>query len=219
MTTDPASPQHTPVNPEATAQVKELLRFLYDISGRQTMSGQHNTPRELSHYSDLANQMTGSTPAVWGQDFGFARDGDMDGTNFRSAIVEEAIHQHACGSVITLMWHAVRPTEEEPVTFEGGICRGPLEDSDWHDLLTQGTETHERWIRQVDVVAKGLTLLRDAGVPVLWRPYHELNGDWFWWCGRPGPRGYAALYTMMYERYVHVHHLDNLICGLERKRA
>ena len=33
--------------------------------------------------------MTGSTPAVWGQEFGFARDGDMDGTNFRSAIVEE----------------------------------------------------------------------------------------------------------------------------------
>lgn len=34
--------------------------------------------------------------------------------------------------------------------------------------------------------------LQEAGVPVLWRPYHEMNGDWFWWGGKsalPGNHG------------------------------
>lgn len=34
---------------------------------------------------------------------------------------------------------------------------------------------------QVDTIARYLNKLKDAKVPVLWRPYHEMNGDWFWW--------------------------------------
>jgi mannan endo-1,4-beta-mannosidase len=109
------------------------------------------------------------------------------------------------------MWHAVRPTEEEPVTFDGSICNGMLSGDDWRDLLTEGTTTHTRWLRQVDVIAQYLKQLRDASVPVLWRPYHEMNGTWFWWGGREGPDGYAALYRQLYQRLVQVHHLDNLI--------
>ncbi|ROS71852.1 mannan endo-1,4-beta-mannosidase [Curtobacterium sp. PhB130] len=200
-----------PVNPSASTEARQLLAFLYTLAGRRTMSGQHNTPREISKYSHEAEEITGRAPAVWGQDFGFAANGDMDGIDFRPAIVSEAKAQYAAGAVITLMWHAVRPTEEEPVTFEGSVCRGPLEASAWRDLLTEGTEVHTRWERQVDVIAGHLAELRDAHVPVLWRPYHEMNGDWFWWCGRAGQDGYAALYRMMYERFVQVHHLDNLV--------
>ena len=200
-----------PVNPEATPEAQDLLKFLYSLSGRRTMTGQHNTPREMSEYSDQAARITGQYPAVWGQDFGFAADGDMDGTNFRQGIVEEAMRQHAAGSVITLMWHAVRPTEEEPVTFNGSICDGKLGNEDWQDMLTPGTETHARWMRQVDVIAGLLANLRDAGVPILWRPYHELNGAWFWWGARGGENGYVALYKQMYHRFVHIHHLSNLV--------
>jgi hypothetical protein len=48
-------------------------------------------------------------------------------------------------------------------------------------------------------------------VPVLFRPYHEMNGNWFWWGGRAGERGSAALYRQLFDRFVHVHHLNNLI--------
>lgn len=200
-----------PVNPNATLAARELLQRISSVSGNRILSGQHNTPREQSFYSDLANEITGSYPAVWGEDFGFSDDGDMDGINFRQAVIDEAKLQHAAGSIITLMWHAVRPTEEEPVTFLDSICNGMLDQSDWDDLLTEGTEVHTRWVRQVDVIAALLAQLRDADIPVLWRPYHELNGDWFWWGGREGPQGYAALYRQLYERFVTVHHLDNLV--------
>jgi mannan endo-1,4-beta-mannosidase len=108
------------------------------------------------------------------------------------------------------MWHAVQPTHDEPVTFQENII-GCLTDNEWVDLVTPGKPLHQRWIDQSDVVAHHLKRLRDAKVPVLWRPYHEMNGDWFWWCNRPGPQGYQALYRQMYERFVHVHKLNNLL--------
>ena len=198
-------------NPRATAEARALLRTIQQISGRRILSGQHNTPRELSFYSDEAARITGHAPAVWGQDFGFSADGDMDGVMYRQAVIDEAKKQHAAGSIVTLMWHAVRPTEDEPVTFLGSICDGMLPDDEWRDLLTPGTEVHARWTRQVDVIAGFLAQLRDAGIPVLWRPYHEMNGSWFWWGGREGERGYQALYRQLYSRFVDHHRLDNLV--------
>jgi len=38
-----------------------------------------------------------------------------------------------------------------------------------------------------------------------------MNGGWFWWGGRPGKNGSAALYRQIYDRFVNVHHLDNLV--------
>jgi mannan endo-1,4-beta-mannosidase len=202
---------HPPVNRQASAEARALLELLYAVSGSHVLSGQHNTPREMSRYSDRAQQIAGAYPAIWGQDFGFAEHGDMDGINYRQGIIDEARSQHAAGSVITLMWHAARPTDEEPVTFLGSVCDGVLPESEWRDLLTSGTDTHTRWLRQVDLIAGFLKQLRDASIPVLWRPYHEMNGTWFWWGGREGSAGSAALYREIYERFVTVHRLDNLI--------
>jgi beta-mannanase len=38
-----------------------------------------------------------------------------------------------------------------------------------------------------------------------------MNGNWFWWGGRPGGNGSAALYRQLYDRFVNVHHLNNLV--------
>ena len=51
--------------------------------------------------------------------------------------------------------------------------------------------------------------LKEARVPVLWRPYHEMNGDWFWWGGRGADS--AALYRQLFDRLVNHHGLDNLV--------
>ena len=46
---------------------------------------------------------------------------------------------------------------------------------------------------------------------VLWRPYHEMNGDWFWWGKKGGEEGYKKLWRMLYDRLVNFHGLNNLI--------
>jgi mannan endo-1,4-beta-mannosidase len=63
----------------------------------------------------------------------------------------------------------------------------------------------------VDVIASYLSQLQDAHVPVLWRPYHEMNGVWFWWCDQKGENGFKKLWIMMYDYMVNHHHLNNLI--------
>jgi len=55
-----------------------------------------------------------------------------------------------------------------------------------------------------------LQQLEDAGVPVLWRPFHELDGGWFWW-SKGGAENFAKLWQLMYSRYTDYWGLDNLI--------
>ncbi|MBC7567356.1 MAG: hypothetical protein H7223_10385 [Pedobacter sp.] len=65
-------------------------------------------------------------------------------------------------------------------------------------------------------VAFGLKQLKQAGVQILWRPFHEMNGNWFWW-GPDNPRNpsninsYQALWKDMYETFTKDFGLDNLI--------
>jgi len=203
-------PSAAPVNPDATPEARELLKRIDAISGHYTLTGQHNFPNHLSRWSDRIYDLTGKFPAVFGSDFGFAGGEDKDSVLGRPAMIEEAKRQYRNGAVIALCWHEVRPTDDEPVTFRDSV-QGKLTDFEWNELLTPGTEINKRWIEQVDVVAGYLKQLQDAGVPVLFRPYHEMNGNWFWWGGRPGEKGSAALYRQIFDRFVHVHHLNNLI--------
>jgi mannan endo-1,4-beta-mannosidase len=199
-----------PVNPHATPEARALLAYLYSISGRGTITGQHNYPYTGSRWTDMAYDLTGKYPGLFGQDFGFSAGEDKDSVLSRPAMIEEVERQYRNGAVIALTWHAVKPTEDEPVTFRDSV-QGHLTDYEWQELLTPGSPLYNRWCAQVDVIAGYLRQLRDDHVPVLFRPYHEMNGNWFWWGGRPGKGGSAALYRQIYDRFVNVHHLDNLV--------
>lgn len=199
-----------PVNSNASPEAVKLLEYIYSISGNHTLAGQHSVPLLGSLRLNMAYRNTMHYPALFGQDFGFDDPGTWDGINYRQQIVDEAIRRNQEGFIITLMWHAVRPIEDEPVTFRESI-QGDLSDQEWKDLITSGTEINERWKSQVDVIAFFLKQLRNAGVPVLWRPYHEMNGDWFWWGKKGGDDGYKKLYRMLYDRLVNFHKLNNLI--------
>jgi len=203
-----------PVNPNATREARELLNKICSISGKYIFSGQHNFPNHMSKHSDAMAEAAGKYPTVWGSDFGFTGGSDKDSIEGRDGIVREARRQNALGSIITLMWHVVRPIDDEPVQpFVGwkGSIQNKLTDLEWNELLTPGTEIHRRWENQIDTAAEYLERLQKSNVPVLWRPYHEANGNWFWWGGRKGENGFIALYRMTYDRMVNYHHLNNLI--------
>jgi mannan endo-1,4-beta-mannosidase len=210
FTQEPVNPDPVPVNPHATPEARALLKYLASISGQGIVTGQHNYPNTGAHYTELAYSITGKYPGLFGQDFGFSGGDDKDSVLSRQAMILEAERQYHNGAVITLTWHEVRPTDDEPVTFHDSV-QGHLSDGEWKELLTPGTPLYNRWCAQVDVVAGYLRQLQDAHVPVLFRAYHEMNGSWFWWGGRPGKDGSAALYRQIYDRFVNVHHLDNLV--------
>lgn len=194
-----------PVNPNASPEVKKVLSYLYDINGKSIIAGQHNYNQSLNVFSDSAKAITGKYPQLWGTDFIW--NGMKDNGQ---AIVDEAIRKNKEGYLISLMWHEGRPTDNPPYGWKESV-QGKLTDTEWKELTTPNTALNKRWLVQVDKIASYLKQLQDAHVPVLWRPYHEMNGVWFWWGNRPGNDGVIKLWKMMYSRFTDYHHLNNLL--------
>ena len=228
-----------PVNPSATAEARQLLSFLYSISGQYTLSGQHNFASDLARYDDEVYEMTGKRPIVWGSDFSFNDIGEgferyqhagpltitvpfdrpcvhtgLTVEQGRQNIVNEAIVQARMGRIITLMWHCCDPR----ISGGGNDCNGSgvwtmdqgPSDEEWEELCTDGSALNLAWKKEMDSVIPYLAQLQEAGVPVLWRPYHEMNGAWFWWGNKPGENGFKRLWVMTY-RYFTEKGLNNLL--------
>jgi len=194
-----------PVNPNASPQAKTLLKFLYSIKGKYIISGEHNFNTQLNTFSDSVKAYTGKYPGLWGSDFIYNWTTDMG-----QDVVNEAIKKWQDGYIVALMWHEGRPTDDPPYDWKKSI-QGKLTDAEWTELTTPGTPLNQRWLAQIDKIAGYLQQLQDAHVPVLWRPYHEMNGVWFWWGDKKGKDGIQKLWKMMYDRYTNHFHLNNLI--------
>jgi mannan endo-1,4-beta-mannosidase len=197
--------QMKPVNANASPEAVRLLSYLYSLKGKQTLAGQHNYNQNMNQYMDTVKSITGKYPAVWGTDFILNHTTDRG-----PEIVKEAIKKYSEGYIVTLMWHAGRPADNPPYGWRESI-QGELNESEWKELITEGSELNKRWQTQVDKIASYLNELKSANIPVLWRPYHEMNGVWFWWGDKKGNDGYQKLWKMMYDRFTNVHKLNNLL--------
>lgn len=193
-----------PVNKNATPEAKQLLESLYQsVDEGKIISGLHHNQLNMPNYLyDLnrINEACGKVPLIWGGDVAWDAD----------KVVELATEEFKKGHIITLMWHAGRPMDTGVVKFKEQT-QGDFSDEEWNQLITPGTEMQKAWLHQVDSIAGYLKILQDRKIPVLWRPYHEMNGEWFWWGWRQGEKGFPVLWKMLYHRLVDVHKLNNLI--------
>ena len=135
-----------------------------------------------------------------GVDYGRGR---KDPTEPDRAAANQVLIEHwNNGGLVTVTWHAANP-------WTGG--------SAWNrkatgltDLIDPAKDIHSVWMRELNQVADALAQLRDAGVVVLWRPLHEMNGGWFWW-GRREPAEFVCLWKHMFKHFSKSKHLDNLL--------
>lgn len=79
----------TPVNGNATRKAKDVLNYIYSLSGNYTLSGQHDKPGDVSSTFNNVKNITGKYPGLWGSDLGFASSG-LDTMNNRQGVVNEA---------------------------------------------------------------------------------------------------------------------------------
>ena len=74
-------------------------------------------------------------------------------------------------------------------------------------LITPGTATNRAWMAELDKVADGLAELRDAGVVVLWRPFHEMTFiETFWWDSgaHPGdPEPFINMWRYLFDYFTY----------------
>ena len=79
-----------PVTPDASPEAVALLNYIQGISGKYTLTGQHNYPNTRDTSTRLAARTWGKTPAIFGQDFGFAAPGDKDAAAARPGSLPSA---------------------------------------------------------------------------------------------------------------------------------
>jgi hypothetical protein len=82
-------------------------------------------------------------------------------------------------------------------------------------LYPEGGSKHELFLTWLDKTADFLADLKDANgtpIPVLFRPWHELTGNWFWWCQNVcTPDEFKQLWVLTYDHLVNKRKLNNLI--------
>ncbi len=196
-----------------SAQAGRIQAYLASISGIRTVAGVHNDQKTggdgrgngVSYYTDKVTGITGAQPGLWGGDFSY----DAARVGNRWNMVYEAERQWNRGVIPNLMWHACPPTGAEPCDWDGDI-HANLSDAQWTDLITEGGKLNQAWKKRMDGIVPYLTYLQDKGVEALFRPQHEMNQGNFWWGGRTGPAGTAALFRLTRDYLVRVKGIRNL---------
>ncbi|HYP16663.1 MAG TPA: glycosyl hydrolase, partial [Opitutus sp.] len=204
-----------PVSPNAQPGVGALLRFFNNVSGRYIVSGQQEIAWDENRKDEDINyiiQHTGKTPSVRG--FDFLKYIESPASRTRQAATQRAIEWWKAGGIVTFCTHFfvdIGSTNGSPHFYTPGANGNPQGTNfDIRQAVIAGTPENSEFMAKLDVMAEELIKLRDAGVPVIWRPFHETGGTWFWW-SRHGAAPFIQAWRIMFQRYTQVHGLTNLI--------
>ncbi len=189
------------IDSDATAETVALWEALHHSSRKAVLFGHQNAVYEGlgwkgDHGRSDVKTVAGDWPAVCGFGFEVAPERIAD-------LRTRMLAAHAAGAMIELSWHP-----RNPVT--GGLYSDVQGDS--LRAVLPGGEAHATLVQWLDRLAELVFSLQDEHgrpIPLVFRPWHEHNGDWFWWGSRAGSaEEYIQLwqFTVRYlrdERNVH----------------
>lgn len=147
-------------NPSSSPEAQALYCYMQNIFGERILSGQMWAPWGIDELDYIQN-VTGKQPALRGMDY--IHDND------NAAETQRAMDWWNNGGIPTIMWHWGAPGVGEG--YENSKVRIDIE-----RCFQQGTQEYNDFWRELEEKADLLEQLRDANVPILWRPFHELNG-------------------------------------------
>ncbi|MGO4547103.1 discoidin domain-containing protein [Paenibacillus sp. 2TAB23] len=185
-----------------------VLDYINSISGSKTVIGIHNREPNATPavQTNAVTNITGRYPGLWSGDFLFS---SSDISN-RWTMIYEAKKQWDNGAIVNIMMHVTPPTQSDSGNWNGGVVSS-LSNAQWTDLITNGGALNQAWKARLDNYAQYLQYLEDQNVTVLFRPFHEMNQGIFWWAGRPGANGTAALYRLTHDYLENTKGLSNLV--------
>lgn len=205
----------TPVNKNASPNAKKLLNYLCEVAGNGIITGQHTQtiPMEEVQY---IREKTGCTPKLFGFEL-LAYSPNINYADASEACLTEVYENRGTldsafelgkndpDTIITFSFHWYSPIGGRDKAFY-------IEHTDFDasKVLIEGTPERVAFYHDMDVIAEELKRFCDADIPILWRPFHESDGKWFWW-GAKGPEVARDLYILMYDYYVNEKKLDNLL--------
>lgn len=195
-----------------TAETQNLLKNLKSLPEKGFMIGHQDDPMYGIGWNGDADRsdiksITGDYPAVMGFDLGRVELGNadnLDKVNF-DKIRQEVIKQYNRGGMITFSWHINNPmTDGNSWNNTPGAVKTLLPDSINHEKFIQ-------WLQQGVNYLKTLKTADGTKIPILFRPWHEHTGSWFWW-GQDNctAEEYKQLWIMTHD-FFKEQGMDNLI--------
>ncbi|MEM1119329.1 MAG: glycosyl hydrolase [Bacteroidota bacterium] len=157
----------------ATCQTQSLYQQLKNLSSDQLLFGHQNSTFEGIGWEDKSGlkdrsdclEAVGDFPAIHGFDF-------IRGFFFK----QHVIRAYERGGIITFSDHMDN--------FWNGRDSWNTQGNTVKEILKENSATQKRFINHLTKVANFFKSLKDengALIPVIYRPFHENSGDWFWW--------------------------------------
>lgn len=208
-----------------TTPREKLLNRLAAIQKKGFMYGHQDDPFygltwEYEDGRSDTKDLVGDYPGIMGFDLGGIEVDDaknLDSVPFK-VMREEIIKQHERGGIITLSWHPRNPMLGTTAWIESDIAAyqkaaEALKEVKREDLLAQiddpqltvhnilpGGKTYAKyqlWLKRVATFIASLKDSKGNQIPVIFRPYHENHGKWFWWgYGNCSVKEYLDLWNM-----------------------
>lgn len=202
-----------PANKNATKEARAVLNYLEEIRGKGVITGQHTLTMAQEELAFIESK-TGKLPALCGFEllsyspninWASCDEAALKELRENEGTLQRAYEWAEKGGLITFTWHWYSPI--------GGVDKAFYSRNTEFDatkVLEEGTKERAAFYHDLDVMAELLQGFADKQIPILWRPFHEAEGDWFWW-GVKGMDVARRLYRLMFEYYTKEKHLDNLI--------
>jgi mannan endo-1,4-beta-mannosidase len=200
------------IDSKATDETKALFQNLAILSEHHTLFG-HQHATEYGHgwsgdenRSDVKS-VVGSHPAVIGVDIsGFSGRSDKEIAESKEALRKNVIDTYNRGGVTTVSWHFSNPVSKGGFYWVDSVSVAAVK-----QLLPGGAANDHHKIILNGIAEWANSLKGNDGklVPVIFRPYHEFDGDWFWWgAGHCTKEEFVSLwrFTVSYlrdEKHVH----------------
>lgn len=194
-----------PADPNLIPNGKALLDRLYALRGKKIITGQHEYLESPYWLTGETLNRTSFEPLLKGIELGGIMNQNASTlASQRQNTINAAKQWDAKKGILTASYHAAFPgTAQDWPNVQRATTQ-----AEFDQVVTPGTALYSALLSDIDKVASYLKQLQDANIPVLWRPYHEMNGNWFWWGKKAN---FLALWNIMYDRYTNFHGLHNLI--------
>ncbi len=207
-------PGNSLADPKATEETKALYNKMKLMSEKGIMIG---------HQDDLAYgigwiapngksdvyKVCSDYPAVFGWDLGHLEmglDHNLDSVPFAD-ILKYSTEMSAKSGIITYSWHL-----NNPIT--GGDSWDVKTPGVVASILPNGINNakYNIWLDQLASFFSKLKDNQGKAIPVLFRPFHEHTGSWFWW-GKDHctPEEYKNLWVYTFDYLTKTKNLHNLI--------
>ncbi len=180
---------------KATKETVVLFDNLVKIADKGVIVGQQaaytqrmgENGASYNKVSDI-EKVTGEVPLLNGQDLAFVTDDKLKSGNWydkqADIIRESVIKSHEFGVLTSFSWHFREPYKGEDFYVKEMDQSDPTLKMKAFKSIMEGGENHDYYCDKLDIIAKFFKSLKDKDgdlIPVVFRPFHEMGGSWFWW--------------------------------------